>query len=88
MDSLNSRLRTDISGSVPCLPSKNTVSCRWLAAGLPNDAASIESGIMVAHARRWPLMIDPQRQANKWVRNMERARQLQARPLKLGREWG
>lgn len=56
-------------------------NCRWLAAGLPNDAASIESGIMVAHARRWPLMIDPQRQANKWVRNMERARQLQARPL-------
>ena len=63
-------------------------NCRWLAAGLPNDAASIESGIMVAHARRWPLMIDPQRQANKWVRNMERARQLQARPLKLGRDYG
>ncbi len=52
---------------------------RWLAAGLPNDAASVENGIMVAHARRWPLMIDPQRQANKWVRSMERARQLQAR---------
>lgn len=42
---------------------------------------------MVAHARRWPLMIDPQRQANKWVRNMERARQLQARPLSY-REFG
>ena len=38
---------------------------------------------MVAHARRWPLMIDPQRQANKWVRSMERARQLQARPPTL-----
>ena len=31
-------------------------------------------------------MIDPQRQANKWVRDMERARQLQAHSLKLGRE--
>ena len=36
---------------------------------------------MVAHARRWPLMIDPQRQANKWIRNLERKRQLQARPF-------
>lgn len=36
---------------------------------------------MVAHARRWPLMIDPQRQANKWIRNLERQRQLQARPF-------
>lgn len=32
----------------------------WLIAGLPNDSFSIENGIVVASARRWPLMIDPQ----------------------------
>ena len=29
-----------------------------------------------SNARRWPLMIDPQGQANKWVKNMERANNL------------
>lgn len=31
----------------------------------------IENGIIVEYAQRWPLMIDPQGQANQWVRNME-----------------
>ena len=29
-----------------------------------------------SNARRWPLMIDPQGQANKWVKNMEKANNL------------
>jgi len=32
----------------------------WAIHGLPNDSFSIDNGIMVANARRWPLMIDPQ----------------------------
>lgn len=44
----------------------------WNIAGLPTDNVSIENGIIVSKARRWPLMIDPQGQANKWVKNMER----------------
>jgi len=34
----------------------------WGIAGLPNDSFSTDNGIMVANARRWPLMIDPQTQ--------------------------
>ncbi|KAM4730848.1 dynein axonemal heavy chain 7 [Anableps anableps] len=48
----------------------------WNIAGLPSDSFSIENGIMISNARRWPLMIDPQGQANKWVKNMEKANSL------------
>ncbi|XP_076618005.1 dynein axonemal heavy chain 7 isoform X2 [Colletes latitarsis] len=44
----------------------------WNIFGLPNDAYSIDNGIIVQNARRWPLIIDPQGQANRWIRNMER----------------
>jgi hypothetical protein len=56
----------------------------WGIAGLPNDSFSIDNGIMIANARRWPLMIDPQGQANKWVKNMEKASNLQVIKLTDG----
>ncbi|KAL6618330.1 dynein heavy chain and region D6 of dynein motor-domain-containing protein [Neocallimastix sp. 'constans'] len=43
----------------------------WNIAGLPSDEFSVDNGIIVEYSRRWPLMIDPQGQANKWVKNME-----------------
>ena len=48
----------------------------WQIAGLPKDAFSVDNGVIVANARRWPLMIDPQGQAGKWVKNMEKGRDL------------
>ena len=33
--------------------------------GLPDDNHSTENGIVMSYARRWPLMIDPQGQANR-----------------------
>jgi len=43
----------------------------WNLNGLPSDNYSIDNGIIVFNARRWPLMIDPQSQANKWIKNLE-----------------
>ena len=34
----------------------------WNIQGLPNDAFSTDNAIIISHARRWPLMIDPQMQ--------------------------
>ncbi|XP_055452394.1 dynein axonemal heavy chain 6 [Psammomys obesus] len=44
---------------------------QWNTDGLPRDLTSTENGILVTQGRRWPLMIDPQDQANRWIRNKE-----------------
>ena len=54
----------------------------WNIQGLPSDPFSAENGIIVTRGRRWPLMIDPQGQANNWIRNMERKRDLKIIDLK------
>jgi dynein heavy chain, axonemal len=69
---------------IPCSPEFSLVTTlgdpvqirEWNIAGLPTDTFSTENAIVVKNARRWPLMIDPQGQANKWVKNMERANKL------------
>ena len=42
---------------------------RWQIDGLPADDFSCENGLLTTLGRRWPLMIDPQGQANRWIRN-------------------
>lgn len=44
----------------------------WNIFGLPSDLFSVDNAIIITNSRRWPLMIDPQGQANKWVKNMEK----------------
>jgi dynein heavy chain len=43
---------------------------QWQIDGLPADDFSCENGLLATMGRRWPLMIDPQGQANRWIRNM------------------
>ena len=44
---------------------------RWQMSGLPVDSFSIENAIMMYTGMKWPMMVDPQGQANRWIKNME-----------------
>lgn len=50
----------------------------WNIHGLPADDLSIENGVICTQAKRWPLLIDPQSQGNKWVKSMEKENNVQA----------
>jgi dynein heavy chain, axonemal len=43
----------------------------WGADGLPADHVSIENGTIVTTSSRWPLIIDPQLQGIKWLKQKE-----------------
>ena len=57
----------------------------WQIAGLPKDYFSVDNGVIVTNGRRWPLMIDPQGQAAKWVKNMEKENNLVAIKVKCSK---
>jgi len=44
---------------------------QWQSKDLPTDTFSIENGVMVTKGLRWALNIDPQTQANNWIKKME-----------------
>jgi dynein heavy chain len=44
----------------------------WSIAGLPTDQVSQENGLLAKKAERYALCIDPQQQANKWIKNLEK----------------
>ncbi|KAM8760834.1 dynein axonemal heavy chain 2-like [Acanthopagrus schlegelii] len=64
---------------IPCTPgfsfavflSKPTTVRDWNTQGLLTDAFSTENAIITTQGNRWPLIVDPQGQALKWIKNME-----------------
>jgi dynein heavy chain len=46
----------------------------WNVCGLSSDAFSIQNAVLVQKYVRWPLIIDPQSQAVKWLSNMHKGR--------------
>nr|XP_033782541.1 dynein heavy chain 1, axonemal isoform X1 [Geotrypetes seraphini]XP_033782544.1 dynein heavy chain 1, axonemal isoform X1 [Geotrypetes seraphini]XP_033782545.1 dynein heavy chain 1, axonemal isoform X1 [Geotrypetes seraphini]XP_033782546.1 dynein heavy chain 1, axonemal isoform X1 [Geotrypetes seraphini]XP_033782547.1 dynein heavy chain 1, axonemal isoform X1 [Geotrypetes seraphini] len=53
----------------------------WQIAGLPNDTLSVENGMITQYSQRWSHFIDPQGQANKWIKNMEKDHGLEVMKL-------
>ena len=53
----------------------------WQESGLPTDALSTDNGIFIFNCRRWPLIIDPQGQANKWIKNIGKELNMQITKL-------
>lgn len=48
----------------------------WKLQQLPTDTFSISNAVIMKNSSRWPLLVDPQQQANSWIRNMEREHNL------------
>ena len=48
----------------------------WNILGLPTDNHSCQNALIMSTARRWPLLIDPQQQANRFIRNMGKDKSL------------
>ncbi|CDJ55935.1 Dynein heavy chain 3, axonemal, related [Eimeria maxima] len=44
---------------------------QWQLDGLPTDPFSAENGVLITKASKWPLIIDPQNQANRWIRKLK-----------------
>eukprot|EP00762_Andalucia_godoyi_P002660 ANDGO_03360.mRNA.1 Dynein-1-beta heavy chain len=48
----------------------------WIRQGLPPDSFSNSNAVMSEHSLLWPLFVDPQGQANAWIRSREQANRL------------
>lgn len=46
----------------------DTTVALWQNEGLPSDRMSIENATILSNSDRWPLMIDPQLQGVKWIK--------------------
>lgn len=66
--------------NIPCSPHYQFVDILgteiniqgWTLAGLPRDIFSAENALIMENSSRHSLLIDPQSQANAWIKNLEK----------------
>uniref|UniRef100_A0A3Q3DQS3 Dynein heavy chain coiled coil stalk domain-containing protein n=1 Tax=Hippocampus comes TaxID=109280 RepID=A0A3Q3DQS3_HIPCM len=74
-----------ISNNIPFTENLNLISTlvdaptisEWNLQGLPGDDLSVQNGIIVTKASRYPLLVDPQTQGKTWITAKEKANSLQ-----------
>lgn len=49
---------------------------KWGSEGLPGDELSVQNGTLITRTTKWPLVIDPQLQAVRWIKEKEKANKL------------
>ena len=58
-----------IGANVLSLLVDDAIIAGWNNEGLPSDAMSIENASILTNSIKWPVMIDPQLQGIKWIKN-------------------
>ena len=56
-------------GNVGAIILSLLVIAGWNNEGLPSDSISMENATILTDSLKWPLMIDPQLQGIKWIKN-------------------
>ena len=64
-------LPTSTAWEVQSFLSSTTDVMDWNIQGLPTDPTSVENAVLVKTYMRWSLMVDPQGQANMWIKAHE-----------------
>ena len=58
-----------VGANIFSLLTDDAIIAGWNNEGLPSDAMSTENASILTHSVKWPLMIDPQLQGLKWIKN-------------------
>ena len=58
-----------VGANVLSLLTDDALIAQWNNEGLPSDNMSTENATILTNSVKWPLMIDPQLQGIKWIKN-------------------